>query len=99
MKCESGNSKIESKTSCRESKTSSSSSRARRAATFLDRSGLYENHQGAKRVDLQLKRSPNSARRELAAPPILFSGFEIAPSFEVSEEGGLHGTPTEAFLS
>ena len=33
------------------------------------------------------------------ALPILFSGFEIAPSFEVSEEGGLHGTPTEAFLS
>jgi hypothetical protein len=31
-----------------------------------------KNHQGAKRVDLQLKRSPNSARRELAALPILF---------------------------
>jgi hypothetical protein len=27
-------------------------------------------------------------------PPILWSGFEIALSFEVSEEGGLHGTPT-----
>jgi hypothetical protein len=33
------------------------------------------------------------------ALPILFSGFKIAFSFEVSEEGGLHGTPTEAFVS
>ena len=31
--------------------------------------------------------------------PILCSGFEIAPSFEVSEEGGLYGMPTEVFLS
>ena len=72
-------------------------------ATRCDFSGqkwtLRKIIRGAKRVDLQLKRSPNSARRELAAPPILFSGFEIAPSFEVGEEGGLHGTPTEAFLS
>jgi hypothetical protein len=31
--------------------------------------------------------------------PVLFLELEIAPLLEVGEEGGLHGTPTEAFLS
>jgi len=32
-------------------------------------------------------------------PPMISSGFEIAASFEVSDEEGLRGTPTYTFLS
>jgi hypothetical protein len=58
-----------------------------------------KNHQGGKTGGPPVETQPKFCPSRASSAADSLSGFEIAPSFEVSEEGGLHGTPTEAFLS